>query len=596
MDEPDNSSLHERITQLEKVVTELQRQVTQLNQAAERLDVVAPPPEPGVIVRKTAVSIDSVPTVFSSEPRPSQKKEPSPYLQSEFWLNKIGIGLMLFALIFLFKFAVDQGWLTPPVRLAIGLLLGTGLLYFGLRTYENRRHFSVVLLGGSMASYYITGFAAFQLYELVSFPVAFGFMILVTLLTFALSLRQDEAVLALIGALGGFSTPFLLYTGSPNVPGLILYTCLLIAGTVAIYFFRGWRILLWVSAVLGWMIIFGGEGEAVSNFRANTAVKWTVQAGILFAWMSFWGIPVFRKISVKNKAASSLRPLSFGFADVWLSESAKRWLGNDLHLLTVAAAFFLLSSRSLWQLSNKQFGLLIIAFALLYGLIAVYLRRTASMANLGITHAAAATFLLTIAFIIMLEDEALLIALTAEAVVWHFFNHRLGNKWVRFGTHLFSLIIGMWLFARLLDSGMTNVETAVRILTDLAVIIAFAGAAIAWLPTLGQRIYLLAAHIAVLMLLWRELGDLNNGQGFISVAWGIYAISLLLIGLRTRFSTVRTVGLATLFVLVGKLFLIDLANLKSVWRILLFFGFGGVFLLLSYFYQGLWKTKPAADG
>jgi uncharacterized membrane protein len=587
MNESDDSSLQDRIAQLESVVSELQRQVAQLNQAAERLDVVAPSPESDVTLRETAVS--------PPKTRP-QPKEPSPYLQSEFWLNKIGIGLILFALAFLFKFAVDQGWLTPTVRLAIGLLVGTGLLFFGLRTYEKRRHFSVVLLGGSMASYYITGFAAFQLYELISFPVAFGFMILVTLLTFALSLRQNEAVLALIGALGGFGTPFLLYTGSSNVPGLILYTCLLIAGTVAIYFFRGWRVLLWTSAALGWIIIWVGEDAALSGFTAVTADVWAIQIGIFFAWVSFWGIPVFRQYLLKNETPSSLQPLSLGFADVWLPATVKQWLGYDLHLLTVTTALFLLSSRPLWELSDTQFGSLVIAFALLYGLIAFYLRRASALANLGITHGVAATFLLTIAFLIMLEDEALLVALTAEAIVWHFFNHRLANRWVRAGVHFFSLIIGMWTFSRLLDIGATDAKTAVRILVDLAVIIGFAAVAVAWLPKIGQRVYLLAAHVAVLMLFWRELGELNNGQGLISIAWGIYAIILLLIGLRSRFSAVRAVGLATLFVLVGKLFLVDLTNLKPIWRILLFFGFGGVFLLLSYFYQGLWMTKPAADG
>ncbi|MCP4417485.1 MAG: DUF2339 domain-containing protein, partial [Chloroflexi bacterium] len=274
MNESNSNSLQKRIAQLEIVVSQLQQQVAQLNQTAERIDIVAPTPEPEVTLGETAVSPERIDIVAPtpepettleetavSPPSPplAQAKEPVPYLQSEFWLNKIGIGLILFALAFLFKFAVDQGWLTPPVRLAIGLLIGTGLLFFGLRTYEKRRHFSVVLLGGSMASYYITGFAAFQLYELVSFPIAFSFMILVTLLTFALSLRQNEAVLALIGALGGFGTPFLLYTGSSNVPGLILYTCLLIVGTVAIYFFRGWRVLLWLSAALGWIIIWVGE-------------------------------------------------------------------------------------------------------------------------------------------------------------------------------------------------------------------------------------------------------------------------------------------------------------------------------------------------
>ena len=42
-------------------------------------------------------------------------------------------------------------------------------------------------------------------------------------------------------------------------------------------------------------------------------------------------------------------------------------------------------------------------------------------------------------------------------------------------------------------------------------------------------------------------------------------------------------GLGTLGLVAAKLLLVDMAELEAVWRILLFLGFGGGFLLLSYF-------------
>ena len=41
-------------------------------------------------------------------------------------------------------------------------------------------------------------------------------------------------------------------------------------------------------------------------------------------------------------------------------------------------------------------------------------------------------------------------------------------------------------------------------------------------------------------------------------------------------------GLATLGLTAGKLLLVDMAQLDVVWRILVFLGFGGAFLALSY--------------
>jgi len=52
----------------------------------------------------------------------------------------------------------------------------------------------------------------------------------------------------------------------------------------------------------------------------------------------------------------------------------------------------------------------------------------------------------------------------------------------------------------------------------------------------------------------------------------------------------RLVGRATIFVVVGKLFLVDLSQLQAIWRILLFMGFGAVFLLLGYYGQSRWNT------
>ena len=130
--------------------------------------------------------------------------------RSEFWLNKVGVGLLLLGVAFLFKYSVDQGWLTPPLRVGFGLLIGAVLLERGLRFAETRPQFSQVLLGGGIGAFYITGFAAYQLLHVVPYVAAFGFMIAVTGLAFGLALRQNTPTLSLIGTIGGFATPFIL--------------------------------------------------------------------------------------------------------------------------------------------------------------------------------------------------------------------------------------------------------------------------------------------------------------------------------------------------------------------------------------------------
>ncbi|MCA9920266.1 MAG: DUF2339 domain-containing protein [Anaerolineales bacterium] len=96
--------------------------------------------------------------------------------------------------------------------------------------------------------------------------------------------------------------------------------------------------------------------------------------------------------------------------------------------------------------------------------------------------------------------------------------------------------------------------------------------------------------MALLNWFWREFDQLS-GQGIVTLVWGVYALILLAISLRYQSYQLRLVALGTLFLLVGKLFLVDLATVETIWRILLFAGFGGLFLFLSYYYRS-WLHLP----
>ena len=106
----------------------------------------------------------------------------------------------------------------------------------------------------------------------------------------------------------------------------------------------------------------------------------------------------------------------------------------------------------------------------------------------------------------------------------------------------------------------------------------------------GKYTYFLV-HIAILGWFQRELSPLSHGQGYVTIAWGVHTIILLVLGLHLNFSRLITVAMGTLLIVVGKLFLVDLVELETIWRILLFLGFGGLFLILSYYFRVLWKSS-----
>lgn len=496
----------------------------------------------------------------------------------EWWLNKVGIGLLLLGVAFLFMLAVERGWISPAVRVGFGLAVGGTLIALGLRLREIRRAFSQVLLGGGVGALYTSGFAAFQLYGLVSYPAAFAFMVGVTVLAFVLALRGDDVTLSLIGAAGGLGTPFLLYTDSGTLGGLVLYTCLLISGAGAVYLYRGWASLLAVSFAGGWAVLLIGYADSsLLDARPFPDERLTLQLGVAFAWLLFSLAPTAREF-LRDGEVRPAGPAAVG------------------HTLLVSGALVALGfTEAIWRFSATELGWVAFSVAALYALAALALRRFGKY-DIAYVHALVSLLLLTLAFALTLREGTLLIALAAEVVALHFLARRFSDRIVSVQAHLLSLVVAIWLSVRLLGGILDPYFGAeapallnARAALDLAVVAsAFVSSVAVWPRRLGL-VYRIAAHAALLALLWRELSGLPGGDAWVTVAWGLYAVGLLAAGIKlSRASLVRG-GMATLFVVVGKLFLVDLSEVEPVLRVALFLGFGGLFLAISYVLQGLWR-------
>src|SRR5574340_996100 len=70
-----------------------------------------------------------------------------------------------------------------------------------------------------------------------------------------------------------------------------------------------------------------------------------------------------------------------------------------------------------------------------------------------------------------------------------------------------------------------------------------------------------------------------------SVAWGVYAMVLLVVGLVRRLRALRIVSLAFLLLTVAKVFLYDLSQLTGLHRVLSFLGLGAALIVVSLLYQ-----------
>lgn len=160
-------------------------------------------------------------------------------------------GLALFlALAFFVKYSFDRNLIGPEMRVAIGYLLGAGLVAGGLWLPRERRLVTVhTLCATGVVILYTTTFAAHIYYGFLGAMAAFGLMALVTAAAFLLAIHLEAQVVGVLGLLGGFLTPPLLSTGVDNPVGLFGYLALLDLGLLAVVLRQRWCCLALLGAL-----------------------------------------------------------------------------------------------------------------------------------------------------------------------------------------------------------------------------------------------------------------------------------------------------------------------------------------------------------
>jgi hypothetical protein len=478
--------------------------------------------------------------------------------RAEFLLNKVGIMLFLFGVAFLYKYAVDKNWLSDQGRITLGVLLGTVLLVAGMWLHKERRHFSQVLLGGSIATYYITGYASYQVFPDLKVPyeMAFGFMAFVTLLAFVLSVRQGEVILSLIGLSGGLLTPFVLSGPGLKLPWLVGYTCLIVVGTSAIYLFRGWRSLLWNSMSGAWSILLIGYTNNILP-AASAAVpgapqpgdRWALLGGAAFMLVAFWAVPVLREVLSGRDPARWPRP-STGF----IKDPALVFL-LDAHVYPLVIATPLAALGFSWLLwsdvaPGAVFGWVAVGGAILFSLVSLAVGRS-GLGRLAYIQVLMSVALLTIGLVALLQDDALLFALAAEGAALHLISYRFRDKGLGLSGHLLFGIVGAWLAMRLIPGQEGSPQPAiigVRAITDLAVMALALGVSFVIRSREAAIAYRSCVHVALLAWLWRELHGFPNGDGFVMLAWAAYGLLLHIVSrtLRDKLNSIGTSAMAHL--------------------------------------------------
>ncbi len=268
---------------------------------------------PVTAMASAATKAESFPTIPPPEepqrvPPPQTPEAPAALNWEQFLGVKLfawAAGLALFLGVgFFLKWSFDRGWITPPVRVAMGFAAGLGLLVGGLRLPRPRYAATVQsLTAAGVLILYADVFASFAFYHFINGAAAFILMGLVTATAFLLALRLDAPAVAILGLLGGFLAPPLLSTGQDRPFALFGYIALLDCGLLAVVLRRRWSYLSLLAAIATVIMQFGWYAKFFAVDKIYTAMVVFLFFALLFTAAALLG-------AARASAAERFQPAS----------------------------------------------------------------------------------------------------------------------------------------------------------------------------------------------------------------------------------------------------------------------------------------------
>jgi len=570
----------DRLSALERTVGELERRLAAGVAAAPPPTLASPAAAPSPPAAVAAPPVVPRPVAAAAPAPPRAPTRPAldwETLIAGRWLNRIGIVALFLAASFFIKLAIENDWIGPTGQVAIGLVIGTVLLWFSQWLLgRGYLYFSEGIAGLGAGVLYMALWAGWDYYKL--FPQSVGFigMILVTAAVMGLSIGRNSQRIALLALIGGFLTPWLASTGQDAQVVLFTYIAALNAGLIGLAWTRQWR---WLELL---------------------AFVWT--QGYFWVWYHQFYSP---DRLVSTSFFATLFFVLFAALPAVRSWRFPRLYGEQVLLVLVNASMYLITLHTLlWPDRRWTLTLAVLLLSAAHLLVARAVPSPAggTPANRLLFAGLALTFV-TLAIPIRLEGKWITIAFGVEGAVLIWSGLRAAVGHLRAGGWILFALVSVRLLAY--DLRAEQLFFNERFAT-FAVVVACFAAALYFLRQqwagLGFDERSLSGLLAVAInfyALWAlslEVWDWLRGPDFLaqaelapqlglSVLWTAYASVLIILGVRRSSPLLRWQALALFGIVVGKVFLYDLSSLERVYRIVSFLVLGVVLLVVSFLYQ-----------
>ncbi|MSR27453.1 MAG: DUF2339 domain-containing protein [Planctomycetaceae bacterium] len=338
------------------------------------------------------------------------------------WLLRIGVITLLFGIGFFLKYSIDKGLLNPSARVGLTVITGLSMLVGGTRLLGRRYHaLGQGLMGGGLAALYFAVFAAHQMFGLIGAVPAFALMVLVTVLAGGIAIAFDSMLVAVLGIIGGYATPFMLESTPTSLTPLFTYLIVLGCGVLGLCFRKNWPLVNLLAFVGTWGLVI----PAINTPGLYTPDRfWTVFPFLVGYFLLFSTATFLFKIV----------------------RGVKSDLFDLIALILNAAVFFTVGSGMIDRAYGEAYGrqpvaLLAVSMAAFYAAhVWIVLQRRLIDRELIVSFLGLASFFVTITMPLILSRQWVTASWAIQAVIMLWMAERLGSRFLRLAA---SAVLGL---------------------------------------------------------------------------------------------------------------------------------------------------------
>ena len=541
----------------------------------------------------------------------------------------VGVLALVATVGFALRYAFEQGWISPALRVLTGLAIGLVVAGYGERVQRRGLNkFGAAALGAGAAIAYLAVWAAAGPYAFVSAGVGIAALAVLSGLVLASAWRSDEPYVAAIAATGAYLAPLMLGQAAASADLLLGYTALVSVAAATVAVLRGWRLTFGIillgfflaaataagDANWAWLALYLGAGGAAA-VKVTRTLGWTGHE--ISAWVTAWSGLLFGALSVDGSGGWAYVVVpALLVAPGWFEAYGGQGSGLGYRRGLLAASALLWTVMISMALPAPADGnpLIVVGIIAMLYLVPGMSRRIPDLLAVGFG-------VLALGVLAQWTTTDVTLGWAALVVIAGFATRREPLSVVRWTAVALGALAAWRLVA---------VDLLTRPDTDLAFVgtwaLALYGVVVSLLLLVGrqwrevERQFTVFEGISLLVVTWIMAGVLilvggtteihlafaqsairgSNltilaGELAVSAFWLLYAGALLAYGFRTDRRAVRIAGLVAASLAIGKVVFYDLARLESLYRVASFALLAVIALLGAYAYHRRARNK-AMDG